>query len=196
MPRDGTPTRRFTFADLMVLVAATGAGLGLFRPYLASFAGPSFQHSHPSLRTIETTYGAWSCVAACWMVALLPLQYRGPHPRRGRLARRPGHVACFVASIALVVGTLHQLVRFAFRALTLTPFSFYQLWITVSGNVASAIAGAWLILALSGRWRSDPGWIDRLGRLLGCLWIGWMLFWLLPNPIRQKIPAFWDGVLS
>jgi hypothetical protein len=34
-----------------------------------------------------------------------------------------------------------------------------------------AVAGAWLALALGGRWRPEPSWIDRLGRAVGWLWI-------------------------
>ena len=34
-----------------------------------------------------------------------------------------------------------------------------------------AVAGAWLALALSGRWRPEPDWLDRAGRVLGLLWI-------------------------
>ncbi len=195
MPRVETSNRRFTLADLMVLVVATAVGLAMFRPYLAAM-GPTFRNTVSSLRTIETTYGAWSFVAAWWMIALLFLQYRRPHPSRGRLARRPGHAACCVAVVALVVGTIHEIVDLACRDPAGMPFSFHQLWITVSVRVGPAVAGAWLLLALSGRWRSDPGWIDRLGRLLGCCWIGWLLFWLLPSPIRSKIPPFWDWVFS
>jgi hypothetical protein len=39
------------------------------------------------------------------------------------------------------------------------------------GYAAAAVAGAWLVLALAGWWRPEPGWIDRLGRVLGFLWI-------------------------
>jgi hypothetical protein len=34
-----------------------------------------------------------------------------------------------------------------------------------------AVAAVWLFLALSGRWRPERSWIDRLGRLLGATWI-------------------------
>jgi hypothetical protein len=34
-----------------------------------------------------------------------------------------------------------------------------------------AVAAVWLVLALSGRWRPEKSWIDRLGRLLGAMWI-------------------------
>ena len=35
----------------------------------------------------------------------------------------------------------------------------------------SGVAGAWLGLALSGRRRTEPGWIDLLGRAVGTLWV-------------------------
>ncbi|MGO9465878.1 MAG: hypothetical protein ACLQIB_23780 [Isosphaeraceae bacterium] len=38
-------------------------------------------------------------------------------------------------------------------------------------------------LMVSGRWRSEPGWVDRMGRLLGITWIAvavlaWSRYWL------------------
>ncbi len=40
---------------------------------------------------------------------------------------------------------------------------------------------AWLTLALSGRWASDRGWPDRLGRLLGSCWMGLAVLRLLAS---------------
>src|SRR5262249_17938993 len=34
-----------------------------------------------------------------------------------------------------------------------------------------SVGAVWLLLALSGRWRAERSWIDRLGRLLGAVWI-------------------------
>lgn len=34
-----------------------------------------------------------------------------------------------------------------------------------------AVAAAWTVLAVSGRWRPERSWIDRLGRVLGWSWI-------------------------
>ena len=34
-----------------------------------------------------------------------------------------------------------------------------------------AVAAVWTVLALSGRWRPERSWIDRLGRALAMLWI-------------------------
>jgi hypothetical protein len=35
-----------------------------------------------------------------------------------------------------------------------------------------AVAAAWRLLTVSGRWRSEPAWLGRLGRGLGAYWIG------------------------
>jgi hypothetical protein len=34
-----------------------------------------------------------------------------------------------------------------------------------------AVAGAWLLLALTGSWVTEPTWIDRWGRVLGVYWL-------------------------
>ena len=34
-----------------------------------------------------------------------------------------------------------------------------------------AVAVAWATLALTRRWRPDPTWPDRLGRLVGLVWV-------------------------
>jgi hypothetical protein len=33
------------------------------------------------------------------------------------------------------------------------------------------IFSAWFVLAVSGRWRPEPSWIDRSGRVLAVAWI-------------------------
>lgn len=35
----------------------------------------------------------------------------------------------------------------------------------------AAVIAAWVLLALSGRRRPEPGWIDPLGRTLGVMWV-------------------------
>jgi hypothetical protein len=53
-----------------------------------------------------------------------------------------------------------------------------------------AVASVWLILILSGRWRSHPDWIDRLGRGLGALWMLWALVEEIePWSFLEKEPA-------
>ena len=55
-----------------------------------------------------------------------------------------------------------------------------ELTLTFShGQCAAAVAAAWLTLALTGRWRPRPDWLDRAGRALGTFWIAIVpLIWL------------------
>lgn len=47
-------------------------------------------------------------------------------------------------------------------------------------NADVSVGSAWAMLALSGRWRREPGWLDALGVGLGVFWLvhcglGWWL---------------------
>ena len=42
---------------------------------------------------------------------------------------------------------------------------------TTAFGATTAVAAAWSLLFLSGRWRSDSGWLDRMGRLMGWFWL-------------------------
>ena len=44
-------------------------------------------------------------------------------------------------------------------------------WSSATEMVPSAIGGAWLALALGGRWNPEPTWVDRMGRGLGVFWL-------------------------
>jgi len=49
------------------------------------------------------------------------------------------------------------------------------------GSPGLAVTVAWVTLAVSGRWQPQLSWIDRVGRLMGCGWIGLMILhlWIL-----------------
>lgn len=45
-------------------------------------------------------------------------------------------------------------------------------WVAaVASPCGPAVAAVWLVLAVAGRWRPEPSWIDRSGRVLGVTWI-------------------------
>ncbi|MFI5459156.1 MAG: hypothetical protein ACHRXM_27320 [Isosphaerales bacterium] len=46
-----------------------------------------------------------------------------------------------------------------------TVFAFY------AQQVSFAVFGGWSALALSGRWRPEPSWIDVAGRITGVVWL-------------------------
>lgn len=177
LPRTRRPTGRpsrvvarcrpVTVLDLMILVAATAVGLGLDRsfPVLG-------RHGIPAPWAAELP-----CLAA-WTVAALALRLRRPRPAFRLLMRQPGAVASLVVVLlvalvgafgAVAVGVKWGLNSYGVQTGGNIPISLlilFGLLVAVSG-----VVGAWLGLAFSSRRRTEPGWIDLLGRALGTLWV-------------------------
>lgn len=118
------------------------------------------------------SYGMQS--ASVVLVAMTPMflimRLRRPRPPWRALLIQPG----MVAALSMVFGLfwLNGLVAILFPD-WLAPIP--RPWIAVGGSVAAA----WLVLALFRRWKAEPGWVDRLGRLLGVIGIGTALLGLV-----------------
>jgi hypothetical protein len=82
---------------------------------------------------------------------LLALRLLSPRPPAAELARQPGLWACAAA----VLG-----------AALMIALGYYQPVV-----LPASVALTWVGLALSGRWRSERSWIDRLGRAVGACWV-------------------------
>jgi hypothetical protein len=54
--------------------------------------------------------------------------------------------------------------------------SFWTAYWEIPARAGQTVAVLWFALAVSGRWETDRGWIDRAGRILG-------VFWLVEAPI-------------
>jgi hypothetical protein len=189
--------RRFTISDALILVAATAVGLagaqGLeFTRRLMAYA------TRPELRTPERTiiaiwHGIDLFVLPClmaWTLALLALRLRRPRPGRVRLGRQPGMMACVAVVAGLALGIIETavevLMAFAgndFRGSFAGPAGAVSWQAKLSRLVlpwnfivpyyfGTAVVVAWTVLAVSGRWRREPGWIDTAGIGLGLAWIG------------------------
>lgn len=176
--------RKFTMADLMILIAGCAGGIAWTRnAYEATVAQMGgllvdWRFRLPYLVMSPTP------ILASIGVALLACRLRHPRPAFRRLARQPGFVAssCTFALLVFEGGML-----FANRALSsvvlflwpptpilgTVPFEF-PLTLAVVGVVASSglvIAACWLVMLAVGRWRPEPSWVDRSGRFLGACWI-------------------------
>jgi hypothetical protein len=57
--------------------------------------------------------------------------------------------------------------------------NFDSIWWNLGQDTGLAIAALWVVLALGHRWRASPGWIDRLGRLIGGGCVVWSVGALL-----------------
>jgi hypothetical protein len=170
--------RRFTLADAMVLVAATAAGLPLSQAFYAALIenrpgrlGP-IRSASDLLRYAPTGAVAASPCLALWSLALTLLVLRRPRPRWRRLMTRPGPVACLAAAAAYAACTAMLALLWALPGHGVGPPDWALLpALILPLQIGIAVAATWSLLALTRRWRPEPVWIDRWGRLLGLCWI-------------------------
>ena len=106
------------------------------------------------------------------MVAQPLLRLRHPRPEPRRLLRQSGFVACMVSMAgALVAFAIMGSDWFSESALGLGP-------IRVVGLIL-----LWIVSGLP-PWRTEPSWIDRLGRAVGWGWIVAIAAQAVFNPRR------------
>ena len=171
------PTRRFTLLDAMILIVALAAVLPATKQILGRAVVPWFSpmpmyfpaRNGPDWHNIRTiSMGLTPCLASL-TIALTALQWRRPKLTFRMLGRGPGLAACGVATVVLVVEAIFGLEFEGVESLAGFP-----IWWLPFGmrNAGGAVLGAWIALALSGRWRRR--WrrdgLDKLGRVLGVWW--------------------------
>ena len=186
-----TVRRRITLFDIMSLIAATGIGLSLTQfgwprqsanpagPWsLSFFVLPNKPSGYPSktwmLPVAERVAPILPCLAS-WTGAFLATRLHPPRPRRRRLVLQPGLVAAVAAlSVLMLESALLIWTRpgstggSAGRARRGSPSSRANGVVLLAHHAGWAVAVSWLTLALIGRWRPEPSWVDRWGRALGC----------------------------
>jgi len=177
--------------DAMVLVAATAPGLSLMREFLR-IMGPRFDSTQlpsPPARFLGMLALGAMAISPCvadWSLAQVALAMRGPRPRRARLARRPGVVACAAGALVaiaffpvLVAMAEAKMSNRGYPPIALSLYRAHLGLLTVT-EIGTSVAACWLLMATLGLWRPTPDWIDRLGRILGVYWIAMIPvgFWL------------------
>ncbi len=179
----------FRIVDGMVMVAATAFAFAMVRAGI------------PARGYAFTTFGGnWEQWVFYWMHLLVPfpamwslavflIAMRGSGARRR--ARCAGVAACAAAAAVVAVtaivssgfyalhvmedfGMIRKILSHATVSHLLPPFGGAQLE-EIGGG---AVAGAWAALLASRRWRTEPTWIDRAGRVLGIIWIVLLLLYL------------------
>jgi len=189
-----TEHRTFSLLDAMTLVAATAVGLAGLRCSAGGFTqlGAELSDSVTALAAPPEGWSSWGWAlfsiyglvatvlvpfCAAWTLAILGLRLRRPHPRLRRLACQPGALACYAAAFALVpaaVGLLGLAVLSARNEVELRSWEPIQglAFVLVPALTGFAVLGSWATLLVGRRWRAEPSWIDRAGRVLGLYWIG------------------------
>jgi len=168
------PSRRFVISDAMAVIATAAVGFALFRATLPDdlwkLTDPNVTYP-PGNRTyslIHFTLSAVMSFLVVWTPILLFLRLRQPRPRLRRVFLQPGTVACAVATLAMTIEALWILPLLAVGSRFVQKET---LLVNFACMVSFAVVGGWSVLVLSGRWRPEPSWIDRAGRITGVVWL-------------------------
>jgi hypothetical protein len=163
---------KLSLVDAMAFIAATALGLasvslipGMMDPGIFMI----YQHGGQYPLVVATiTLLVWT---------LTPLMLG--HTRRPKLTthrtEEPGFVAC--VSVAVTIPIL-VVAHVGYGLALLLKRQYLELYVWILGPIlASAsysgigVAGAWITLAVAGRWKSVMSWSDLWGRILGIIWI-------------------------
>jgi hypothetical protein len=108
-------------------------------------------------------------------------------PRPAGLHRRwgPGRVAAALGVLlpSISIAEEYVLRRFNFMSRGDYHDTLFGAWQRFAPSVGIAIAAAWTILALLGRWKLWRAWREWLGLLLGVIWIVNLLWVALLQPL-------------
>jgi hypothetical protein len=162
------PTRKMNLVDLMILVAAVSAGLGLARMALPEdVQRRQGLAALPGYRIVLYVHDATTPCVAMLSIAAVVLRLRRPRPGLVEMVQQPGFLACVVAIFGMIMCV-------AMSALAVTPttrFRMDSLFFILSVWNGMTVGFAWFGWWINSRWKAEPSWIDRLGRALGAAWI-------------------------
>ena len=186
-------TRRFGLLDAMIVVCALAPAFVVLR-----YRGEILGQQGP--RNVFNTQAALTAAANSFLIsitlALTLIGLRGPRPPLRIGLRRPGMAACVAATAAIAVLTTRATIKdyaifFVAHLFAGALFDFRYLFYSIPGDqmrVGFAVIGAWVMLLLTRAWRSEATWLDRSGRVLGWLWIGMLIFYVMLPWIEPLLP--------
>ena len=176
-----SPSRRFNLGDAMVMIAAIapslllirlGVRLGLFE--FGKLTETGGRPATLARQLVEFFDAGGGCILAGLVPAVLILGLYKAQPSRRDAFRGPGLIACFVAVAASILPILWFGGMVLIESQRPSPSysvyfnNFFGRWMLAAGPM---ILGAWIALAIQGRWRPNPNWTDRAGCVLGSCFV-------------------------
>lgn len=160
--------RRFGLIDVMIFVALTAVGLLGTRVLMAATGidDTTFKDANPFRLSLVMAM-CLTPVLALWTIAVSV--YGWPTRRRHDRRRDPGYLGSLATLPALTIITGFWIIANAFiyprgGILNALPG-------LITGIAGGSVAGLWLTLKVTSRYRRGPDWIARLGLFLGLAWI-------------------------
>ena len=170
--------RRLNLVDLAILVLATAVGLvavrqdleGLFsRPQDLENGQAVYRWTLPFALSKAVTVEVW---LMAWTAGWLILQLRRPRLRLRQLSRQPGFLACFSSVVIMLASGPLTWAIISSVASGMNGWLDRMVWgEMVSSQIGAAVLAGWAILAASGRCRIRAGWLDRVGQVMGLIWV-------------------------
>jgi hypothetical protein len=168
---DALRFRSFSLGDAMILILTLALGLGLAQPYIVLIANDIQTAPNKYFQSLDGTVSlgrSLNLIVLYFLYFMLPafliLRLRRPRPPMHSLVCQPGFAAC----AAPVSCYLAALPLFMLGSFVSAGEVIYLAGLIL---IASATPLAWFFLAVTRRWVAEPSWIDRLGRILGALWM-------------------------
>ncbi len=189
--------RNMTLLDATLLIGSAAVGFGLFEiVHRGLFQGRIWimDQGLPDANSWTALTAIVTCsdvavflipLVGPWTLLLIALRLRAPRPRWRRIWRQPGMAACLAAVVGWIWSALALLLAFDIVYVTRPNTRWHphdewvQQWLSdeVFMYVGLAVAATWTVLLISGRWTRPADWIDRMGRIVGFLWILIGLVW-------------------
>jgi hypothetical protein len=162
--------RKVYLLDLMIMLAAIAVALAVER----SAEAVPFRSPLESLVFRLLRFSIY--LLACLSLATFALWLLRAPWKLSQLVRHPGFSGPAVASAAAVVmSAAYALVHILEVDPELCQIFPFVAWFLTGITVATA----WSVQAWAGLWQPVPLWYDRLGRLLGTLWIAGAVLWFV-----------------
>ncbi len=188
----GQNRRLFKIQDGVIVVAACATVFACFQAIYPSLVSNFFRQRWTGVRLVhwlidisDSAHVLSGCLM-CVSFAVVLLRFVQPRPSLRRITAQPGFVACFAASIMGGVVILFVAARKVGRLLggwNLNT-SFWELTTPALSSLDSLgrmIVGVWIMLRLMRRPKPESDWVERIGQVVGVLWI---VQWLLARGIQ------------
>lgn len=186
------PRDRLSLLDAMALIVVLALAFVMTRSFLRCFSvlGSIVSTEPVNMRQAGPRIWIYACVPwlLCLSASLWPLRMARGAERFRRAARRPGLAVSYAAWAALAFALVRT--AFEYRAEfgstrfrdvgQVSPGEVVALRVVAMKDfLGAAVVVTWFLIWRAGRWRPEPSWIDRLGRLLGDFWIVFgFAFWV------------------